>query len=381
MHGFLDSVSSRSATGWAIEDDGQPANLNAGVNGETVARIRCSVLRPDLAAFSRQDLGFRIDFGRTLRNGDVVTVTNDNDQHLSGSPHEFTPSDLSKEDKALWLISKDMKVLEIGPSFSPIAPKSEGWRSFSLDHASQDELKAKYQHQQPVDRIEPVDYLWRGGPIESAIPTSEYGTFDAVIASHVLEHIPNPIGFFESAALLLNPQGLVSLVMPDKRWMFDFFRPVTVTSDWLLAHDHRRTRHTKKTAFDYISYNVSEKHQIAWSAREMSEFNFTANDVLADAMRKFTQMPDDESGPYEDFHTTICTPSSLALIFLELNYLGLLPFQPACSFPVSGCEFYITLRETDRPKPDPQTIRSQRLHLMKSVVRELGEQAKWLLDE
>ncbi|MEI9970894.1 MAG: methyltransferase domain-containing protein [Ignavibacteriota bacterium] len=99
-----------------------------------------------------------------------------------------------------------------------------------LDHATAEELKEKYRGAHPIERIEPVDYLWRGGPIESAIPSSEHGTFDAVIASHVLEHIPDPIGFFLSCAKLLTRGEFVALILPDKRAMFDFFKPLTATS-------------------------------------------------------------------------------------------------------------------------------------------------------
>lgn len=380
MEGYLDGVSRGSIRGWAIDND-RPAELVATVNGNVLARFTCSITRPDLKAFATQDAGFEIKLARELVIGDVVSVTNASHEHLRGSPHEFKLTDLSKEDKALWLIRKDMKVLEIGPSFNPVAPKSSGWYSFSLDHATEDELRAKYKGQQALERIEPVDYLWKDGPLHAAVPEREYGTFDALIASHVLEHIPDPISFFRSATVLLKPEGLVSLVMPDKRMIFDFFKPVTLTSDWLMAHRNRLTRHTKKTAFDYIAYNVNESHQITWSLRPLGEFNFFGYDVLTEAKQAFDHTPDDCSGPYVDYHATICTPSSLELIFLELKYLGLLPFEHACSFPVSGCEFYVTLRKSLSTKSDPETIGLERLKLMKATVRELAQQARWLLDD
>lgn len=364
-----------------MDEKGEPAELIAAVNGMPVARFRPSIVRQDLASFQRQDVGFEVDLGTVLSAGDVVSVTNPREEHLSGSPHEFTLVGLTKEDKALWLISRDMKILEIGPSFNPVAPRLQGWRSFSLDHATQEELQAKYRDQQPIDKIEPVDFVWKGGPIESAVPPAEHGTFDALIASHVLEHIPDPISFFQSAAVLLNESGLVSLVMPDKRVMFDFFKPVSMASDWLLAHHERRTRHTKKTAFDNTAYNVSESHRISWSTGAVGEFNFFSNDVLREGLQVFDQTPEDSSGPYLDYHATVCTPSSLALIILELRYLGLLPFERACSFPVSGCEFYLTLRRQSRSILTPEVLRIERLKLMKSGVRELAEQARWLLDD
>ena len=72
---------------------------------------------------------------------------------------------------------------------------------------------------QPVHQIEDVDFLWHDGDIESAIPQSLWGTFKACIASHVIEHIPNLIGFYHSLDRLLTPDGVVLLVVPDKRYM------------------------------------------------------------------------------------------------------------------------------------------------------------------
>jgi hypothetical protein len=64
-----------------------------------------------------------------------------------------------------------MRILEVGPSFSPIAPKSEGWDCFVLDHASQSELREKYSSVAvPVEDIEAVDFVWQAGPIDASIP-------------------------------------------------------------------------------------------------------------------------------------------------------------------------------------------------------------------
>ncbi len=93
----------------------------------------------------------------------------------------------ARKQKLLAAMTRNDKILEIGPSFSPIAPKSEGWNSFSLDHASMDELKEKYQAYANLDvsKVEPVDFVWKLGPIESAVP-SNTSDFLACIASHVL---------------------------------------------------------------------------------------------------------------------------------------------------------------------------------------------------
>ena len=57
--------------------------------------------------------------------------------------------------------------------------------------------------------------------------------FDYIIACHVIEHVPDPIGYLHGLAKLLNPGGIIMLAVPDKRTTFDVRRPLT-TLDHLL---------------------------------------------------------------------------------------------------------------------------------------------------
>ena len=112
------------------------------------------------------------------------------------------------------------RIIEIGPSFSPIAPKSEGWNTVSIDHLTKDGLVAKYNGEPFVDvaRIEPVDFLWVSGPLSNAVPKTLHGSFDALVASHVIEHTPDLIDFLDSATTLVKYDGVVVLAIPDKRY-------------------------------------------------------------------------------------------------------------------------------------------------------------------
>ena len=383
MTGFLDGVTLRnisSIRGWAIEGTAPPPLL-VSVNGTVVARVRPHVVRPDLPTYPRQDLGFEISLPQPLAAGDAVAVTNQAGEHLTGSPLNITSIEpVTRDDKALWIARREMKILEIGPAYNPLVPKAKGWNSFSLDHTSQQELRNKYQGAHPIDHIEPVDYVWQNGSMETAVPLEDHGTFDLIVASHVIEHAPDPIAFLRSASVLLKKSGFLSLVIPDKRLMFDFFKPVTTTGDVLVAHQQLRTRHGKKTVFESIAYNVSETNEIAWSIRPMADFNFFGEDVLAEAKRFFDSHSEEATSPYVDYHATIHTPSSFALILLELGAIGLLPFTTECSFPGTGCEFYITLKTGEPPKLNFQELNQRRLKLLKSTIRELGQQSRWLLD-
>jgi len=82
---------------------------------------------------------------------------------------------MNRRSKILEHCKKRGTGLEIGPSFNPIAPKSEGYDVDVLDHATADELKAKYApHGVDITKIEPVDFVWKGQPIDDWWDVWEY---------------------------------------------------------------------------------------------------------------------------------------------------------------------------------------------------------------
>ena len=176
---------------------------------------------------------------------------------------------MNRKDKVLASIDRPMRILELGPLTDPIAPKSEGWLTTVVDHASREQLVEKYRSDGNVDtaRIVDVDIVWSAGPLEAAVPEELHSSFDAFIASHVLEHIPDPIGLLRSLERVLHPAGVVSLVIPDKRFCFDFFRPLSTTGGLLDAHARGAVRHSRQAHFDEPAYAVRADGEIAFSNR------------------------------------------------------------------------------------------------------------------
>jgi hypothetical protein len=62
-------------------------------------------------------------------------------------------------------LSKTDRLVEIGPSYNPLASKAEGWSVFTIDHDDRRGLVEKYASDPSVvtSRIEEVDFVWRGG--------------------------------------------------------------------------------------------------------------------------------------------------------------------------------------------------------------------------
>ena len=277
---------------------------------------------------------------------------------------------MNRDQRVMQYVDKSMKIVEIGACYNPLAPRCDGWNSKIIDHLNRDDLIKKYPDQQ-VHRIEDVDFIWKSGSIETAVPVDLHGTFDACIASHIAEHAPDFIGFFASISRLVKPDGLIVIAIPDRRFMFDFFQPLTLTDRILEAHWEKRIRHTKGTIYGDAAYKTQNNDMIAWSPHhKLTEFSFVNPDVIKCA-KTASKAGTDENSEYIDCHVWRFTPASLKLVMLELTLLDLFPFTLIeMHEPSDTCEISFTLRNMPGPKPSAEAVDSMRLDLIQQARNE-----------
>src|SRR5687767_12380965 len=106
---------------------------------------------------------------------------------------------MDRRQKVLRHINPDAQGIEIGPSYNPIAPKREGYKVQIMDHMTREELVAKYQgHGVDLQCIEEVDFVWRGESYADLTGRSHH--YEWIIASHLIEHTPDLIGFLNECS-------------------------------------------------------------------------------------------------------------------------------------------------------------------------------------
>jgi len=278
---------------------------------------------------------------------------------------------LNRKEKLLRQFDKNGLCMEIGPGYNPLLPKRDGWRTLSVDHANRADLVEKYKRfDVDTAAIEEVDVIWAGGDLSEAVPQSILGTVDACVASHVIEHIPNPVVFFQSMSKILKPGGLLSLAVPDKRYCFDFFQPLTCTGDWLHAWKRNAQVHSQRALFQHIAYTVSADGATTWGQfTPLKDIRFLT-DSLPLALNRFNSYAEDGTGAYQDCHAWHFTPSSFDLLMLELSQLGLIPFTVAQTHPSCGCEFIVLLRNSVPPLIQEQDLQRQRIELLRKIAVE-----------
>jgi hypothetical protein len=275
---------------------------------------------------------------------------------------------------------RSARILEIGPSFSPIAPKRGGWKTTIVDHTDRPGLVAKYKNA-PVDvsKIEDVDYIWAEGALHDGIPSELHGTYDAIIASHVIEHVVDPISLLLSAEQILSRSGRILLAVPDLRLCFDCLRPVSTTGQVIAAWREKRVRHCWSSVFDAYAYDSRPDGQVpSWSRGGGNNLSFSADFIQT--WENLRNYQDKGEGKYLDAHAWTFTPASFSLIMLELTALGLSHWQLDQLIECPALEFLAFLRRADPQALTREALATERMTLLRNRCAELRELGDWTLN-
>ena len=236
-------------------------------------------------------------------------------------------------------INKTDRGVELGASYAPILPKADGYSVMVVDHADQEALRAKYRpHGVDVARIEPVDAIDDGGEFTDLLDDGE--RFDYIVASHVFEHLPDPIHFLQRCERALGEGGRLILLIPDRRFCFDYLRPVSTTGQMLRAFLAGQRRHDAGALYDHYAMHATRDGVHIWSSPDGGAFAFSGTPA---AGYDFAARSSED---YVDCHAWVFTPSSCRLIFNELRTLGLMTMAEAFFHPTIGCEFMVVLQRS-----------------------------------
>ena len=272
---------------------------------------------------------------------------------------------MSRKEKVLGRIDQDGLGLEIGPSYDPIAPKREGFKVQTVDVAHREELVAKYEawHVAPesLANIEEVDFVWHGEPYAELTGKRKY--YDWVIASHLIEHVPDLIGFLNDCNSILKDDGVLALVVPDKRYCFDHYRPHTGIAKIIDSHLTHDKMPTPGTVAEALIHRVTKAGDIAWDAGTSGEYALLH--PLEETVREMNAAMAEKK--YVDVHAWCFVPHSFRLLIRDLFSMGLIPFQEVNFLPTEGCEFYVTLGRSGR---EPHLSRLEMLEIMERELKE-----------
>ncbi len=243
--------------------------------------------------------------------------------------------------------------LEIGPSYNPLVPKADGYDVRTVDYTDADGLRAKYRDNPHVDiaRIEHVDYVVTDRGLAGTVGGG--AQFDYIVASHVIEHTPDMLGFLKDCEALLKPDGVLLLAVPDKRHCFDVLHPWSSTGAVLQAHIDKRRQPSLGSIWDDRAYNAVRGDAIGWPIGGADPLRFFLD--APGALQAFAR--DAATSAYIDVHVWRYLPSSFRLIANDLFALGEISLREKRFHDSVGNEFYVTLSRSGRgPDVDRLTL-------------------------
>jgi SAM-dependent methyltransferase len=235
--------------------------------------------------------------------------------------------------------------VEIGALDKPVIARQDG-EIIYVDHTDTASLRAKYKNDPNVDveKIVTVDAVWGTQSLQEAVGLTR--KVDYIVASHVIEHVPDLITWLEELRAVLKPGGEVRLAVPDRRFTFDYLRRETTLADVLNAYI-ARTRIPLPIAILDFFLNVATVSNIdAWEGKldtSRPRLMHSVDQAITVARDSF------ENRNYHDVHCWVFTPRSFAHLFAEAADAGLIRFSCNAFHDTARyhIEFCVTLRVCD----------------------------------
>lgn len=235
--------------------------------------------------------------------------------------------------------------VEIGPLTHPIVLKSDGDVLYA-DHLPTEELRRQYRGHPTlgpagIDGILPVDVVLGPGGLAEALGAR--GPVDYIVASHVVEHVPDPIRWLREAGDALREGGVFCLIVPDKRFTFDHFRTPTSVGALVAAHLAGLDRPTIATVYEHFARACPVDAGRIWKGEAVPVRPISGGPGEALSIAAGIA----ETGGSVDVHCTVFTPYSFACALAEVISLDLLPFECAALEPtrLREDEFFVLLRK------------------------------------
>lgn len=266
---------------------------------------------------------------------------------------------MNRKNKILLKVNKEGKGLEVGPSHSPIAPKSDGYNVEIIDTKEKELLISDFEKiGVDTSKIEEVDYIWNGETYADLTKKESY--YDWIISSHSIEHTTDLVSFLCDCESILKDDGVLSLAIPDKRFCFDHFRPLTGLGKVIDSYREGKTRHSYGTHIEFCLNFCEDNGAGSWRGADKAELELVNDYTYAVSKAESAEL----SREYTDAHEWCFTCHSFRLMIHDLQQLGYIKFKEVSFIETGEFEFYIVLSKSG------VGTKSGRLSLLKLIDEE-----------
>lgn len=150
--------------------------------------------------------------------------------------------------------------IEIWALMNPLPFNNKNTVVKYADYKSREELINEYPELKNFNIVETSYICWADD-----LNCIEDSTQDFVIASHVFEHLPNPIKALEEFHRITKKEWIIYLVVPEKTRTGDKFRSITsinhIIEDYKNPSSERDLEHYEEFVLDYEEFVLDYKNK------------------------------------------------------------------------------------------------------------------------
>ncbi len=235
------------------------------------------------------------------------------------------------------LIPEDSSCLEIGPFNKPLLAGSDVKYFDVLDQNGL--IKRAGELNIESELIPRIDFVSEIGDLKVVNEK-----FAGVLSSHVVEHQPNLIAHLQAVADLLLDSGRYFLIIPDRRFSFDYFLAESSLAQVVAANVELRKTHTLASVIEHrclTTHNNPYLHLLGMHGKPM------IGQELAQAVNLARAEYQNNLAGYIDVHAWYFTPSGFAALINRLFEIELIKFKVEKVYPTTlgKLEFFVILRK------------------------------------
>jgi SAM-dependent methyltransferase len=236
--------------------------------------------------------------------------------------------------------------LEIGALHAPMVRREDGPVRY-VDYAHAETLRANFRHPDgnAADIVD-VDIVWGERPLRDCLDEP----VDYVLASHVIEHVPDLIGWLLELHAALKPGGILGLAVPDRRNTFDVRRPVSTPGEMVEAWLSQYRRPSMRQVFDAAALSKDTPEPEDWRPGE------SVGGLPGEVARRLPLALDLVRGMiaeqrYVDVHCWVFTAASFLDTAEALFRMHCFPYAVDGFYPTEpgSIEFQVRLRTVEDP--------------------------------
>jgi SAM-dependent methyltransferase len=216
------------------------------------------------------------------------------------------------------LIARDTRILEIGALNSPTFRAKDAQVTIA-DWLPREELEAHYAKKKGIVDVDVVIE----GDILNSVRKAELADFDIVIANHVIEHIPDVIGWLKQLSQITAEGRHLSMAVPDRRYTFDIVRTVSDVADLIDCHRQELTVPTFRQILKHLYFKKNVVARDVWGGALSDEVLAKKRFSLQAAVARAEEM----EGAFHSMHCHVFTCDSFRQAMTELHEEGFISWK------------------------------------------------------